>query len=195
MTTYHDRHTDQRSTGAGARAADTPPPGPLPVLEQAMGSHFADADAARQAVALALPMIEHAMRDRTVCGSGFLYIVVMDPALGPAEAHFDDAILLEHAIGVRENWDADYGAFARAKARLSWEHGMDSHRLQIAGAHRLRSGDSLLWGSVCLDGIVVGVSGAFAWYDEAFATAIAANLRALAKQRQAEAVAAGQLSL
>lgn len=212
MITFHDRHASERPTGGradpepagepafaetsgaeaveGARAVTLPDP---PVLDQPLGSHFADAGAARQAVTLALPMIEQAMRDRHVCGSGFLYIVVMDPALGPADAHFDDAILHEHAIGASDDWDADYGAFARAKARLSWEHRQDGQALQQAQAHRLRAGDSLLWGSVCLDGIVVGVSGAFAWYDEAFATAIAANLRAIAKQRHAEAIAAGRL--
>jgi hypothetical protein len=212
MITFHDRHASERPTGGRpapeadkalepatpAQAdtrAETPAAAPpdLPVLDQPLGSHFADAGAARQAVTLALPMIEQAIRDRHVCGSGFLYIVVMDPALGPADARFDDAILHEHAIGACDDWDADYGAFARAKARLSWEYRQDGQALQQAQAHRLRAGDSLLWGSVCLDGIVVGVSGAFAWYDEAFATAIAANLRAIAKQRHAEAIAAGRL--
>lgn len=157
----------------------------------AMGSHFANAAAARQAVDLTLPMIERAMQDPAVCGSGFLYIVVMDPALTPANASFEDAILIEHAIGDRSKWDADYAGFARAKARLSWEHGVGSHAVQTGGAHRLREGDSLLWGSAVVDGIAVGVSGAEAWYDEAFATAIAAALRAVAKGRHAAAVGAG----
>jgi uncharacterized iron-regulated membrane protein len=65
--------------------------------------------------------------------------------------------------------------------------------VQSTRAHALREGDSLLWGSVCLDGIVVGVSGAEAWWDEAFATAVAANLRAIAKARHAEALRAKQL--
>jgi len=49
----------------------------------------------------------------------------------------------------------------------------------------------VLWGSVCLDGIVVGVSGAHPWWDEAFATAIAANLRAISKKAHADALAQG----
>lgn len=158
------------------------------------GSRYADADAARAALDMALPMIEAAMRDEQVCGSGFLYIVVMDPALGPADARFEDAVLLEHAIGDRSGWDADYAAFARAKASVSWRSGQDAHRVQTSAAHGLRAGDSLLWGSVCLDGIVVAVSGAHPWYDEAFATAIAANLRAIAKRRHAEARDGGRLS-
>jgi hypothetical protein len=157
------------------------------------GSHFAGVDAARQAVALALPMIEPALREPGVCGSGFLVIVVLDPALKPGDCPFDEAVLLEHCIGERSRWDADYAAFARAKARLSWETGLGSCDVQSRHAHSLREGDSLLWGSVCLDGIVVGVSGAEPWWDEAFATAVAANLRALAKQGQVEALKARRL--
>ncbi|HEY0819144.1 MAG TPA: hypothetical protein VGD46_10225, partial [Rhizobacter sp.] len=59
------------------------------------GSHFANLEAARRAVDLALPMIEPALREPGVCGSGFLVIVVMDPALTPADCRFDDAVLLE----------------------------------------------------------------------------------------------------
>jgi hypothetical protein len=75
--------------------------------------------------------------------------------------------------------------FARAKARQAWLHGMDTHRLQALQPHRLRVGDVAVWGAVCLDGIVVGVSGAHPWYDEAFATMIAASLRALVKEAAA----------
>lgn len=171
-------------------------PTSTPVLETVSGapragSHFADADAARRAIAMALPMIEAAMRDAEVCGSGFLCIVVMDPALVPGEASFDEAVLAEHAIGDRARWDADYAAFARAKARVSWRAGEGTHHVQALRTHALRRGDSVLWGSACLDGIVVGVSGAHPWWDEAFATAIAANLRAIAKQAHAAALARG----
>ena len=155
------------------------------------GSHFADADAARRAIAMTLPMIESAMLDREVCGSGFLYIVVMDPGLTPRDADFSDAVLVEHAVGDRTQWDADYAGFARAKAKLSWTHKMGSHEVQASRTHVLRRGDSVLWGSVWLDGIVVGVSGAHPWYDEAFAIAVAGNLRAIAKSRHARALAQG----
>lgn len=149
------------------------------------GSYFADKRAAQRAVQMALPMIEPALREPGVCGSGFLVIVVMDPALQPGDAPFDEAVLVEHCIGDRTKWDADYAAFARSKARLAWRHGMSSAYLQAHRAHALREGESMLWGSVCLDGIVVGVSGAEAWWDEAFATTVAANLRAIAKERHA----------
>jgi hypothetical protein len=156
---------------------------------------FVDADLAREALALALPMIEPAVRRERVSGGGFLHIVVLDPGARPGRAAFEQAILLEHSIGERARWDADYAGFARAKARLSWEHQLDSHRLQTTHAHLLRHGDSLLWGGVCIDGLVVACSGAHPWYDEAFATAVAGAMRALVKERHAAARAADRLWL
>jgi hypothetical protein len=161
---------------------------PLADTAAARGSAFADADAARRAIDAVAPMIETALRDPAVGGSGVLCVVVMDPALTPRDAAFDDAVLAERAFGrERARWDADYAAFARAKARLCWEHRMDGAQAQ-SQPHRLREGDSLLAGGVCLDGIVVGASGAFDWYDEAFALAVAAQLRAIARTRHAAAL-------
>lgn len=151
----------------------------------AAGSWYADRTCAMRAIELVLPAIETAVARPEVSGGGFLSIVVMDPARGPQEHRFEDAILLEHDIGERSRWDADYNAFARAKARLSWLHGLDGHVLQALRPHGLRAGDTALWGGVHFDGIAVGVSGAHAWYDEAFATMVACALRALAKEAAA----------
>lgn len=154
-----------------------------------------DAAMARQAVEMALPMIDKALKDDQVSGKGVLSIIVMDPAARPRDGHFDEAVLLEHAIGDPASWDTDHAALARAKARLSWETGLDSNLVQAMRPHLLRQGDTLLWGSVCLDGIVVAASGAHPWFDEAFATAIAANMRALAKQRQAQTLQEHRLAV
>ena len=170
---------------------DTPPPTTSRTPHH--GSHYADAAAAREAIAMALPMIEALVPDPNVCGSGFLFIVVLDPGLCPLETPAEDAVLAEHAVGDRSRWDADYAKFAHAKAALAWRSGVDGQRLQSASPHRLRRNDSLLCGAINLDGIVVGVSGAQPWYDEAFAHCVAANLRAIAKRRYAEARQAGAL--
>ncbi|CAM8830955.1 TetR family transcriptional regulator [Burkholderia pseudomallei] len=147
------------------------------------GSAFADRQAAVAAVELLLPAFSAALQSDFVGDSGCLHIVVMDPALGPSLASFDDAILYEFSLPDPQYWDADYRAYARAKARLSWETGRDGHLLQANEPHRLRAGDTTLWGRVALDGIVVGVSGAQPWFDEAFAGCIAHCLRAIAKHR------------
>jgi hypothetical protein len=159
----------------------------IPTPEIPAGSHYITQETAKKAVAMAAPLIEAGRHDPKIVGSGFLYLVVMDPGLPPGQAIFEQAILHEQAFGDRERWDADYAASARAKAHLSWSFGMDSHRLQTVAPHLLRTGDTLLWGSVWLDGIVVAASGAFPHYDEVFAGSVALCLRALAKEaREAE---------
>lgn len=146
-------------------------------------SYFIDQATAQAAVQYSLPTITAAMQDKKVGESGFLYIVVMDPARPPHVAKFEDAILYEHAIGDRDQWDADYGNFARKKAEVAWRHGMDSHAVQELHPYVLSAGDTVLWGSTALEGIVVGVSGAHPWFDEAIAGTVAMWLRALAKAR------------
>jgi len=158
---------------------------------KASGSVLIDRAAAEKAVRMSLPLIDEAMTHKEVGESGFLFIVVMDPLRTPANTSFEEAILYEHAVGDRAKWDADYAGFARAKARIAWRTGLDSHVVQESRPHLLATGDTTLWGSIVLDGIVVGVSGANAWYDEAFAGTVAMCLRAIAKARAHEARAKG----
>jgi len=150
---------------------------PTEPIRLSKGSYYLDRNAAEKAVDMALPLIRGLMAEPGQ--SGFLAIVIMDPARRPGDSAFADAVLYEHVIGDRAQWDADYAGFARAKAKLSWRHGMDTHTLQTVRPHLLEAGDTVLWGSAVLDGIVVGVSGAYAWYDEAIAACVAACLRAV----------------
>jgi hypothetical protein len=145
------------------------------------GSYFINRQAAEKAVRMSLPLITEAMKLKEVGESGFLYLVVMDPVLTPANSSFEEAILYEYSVGDRSRWDADYAGFARAKARVAWKNGMDGHAVQELRPHLLTEGDTVLWGSIVLDGIVVSASGANAWYDEAFAGTVAMCLRAIAK--------------
>jgi hypothetical protein len=145
------------------------------------GSYFINRHTAEKAIGMTMPLIEEAMKLEEVGESGFLYIVVMDPTCTPADSSFEEAILYEHAVGDRSKWDADYAGFARAKAQVAWRNGMDAHKVQELRPHLLREGDTVLWGSVVVDGITVAVSGANAWYDEAFAGTVAMFLRAQAK--------------
>jgi hypothetical protein len=119
---------------------------------------------AARAVAMALPLIEEAMREPRFGDSGFLHLVLMEPAADPERTDFEQAILHEHSVGDRARWDADYAAFARGKARTSWISRADNPK-----------------GAVCVDGIVVGASGAFESFDQAYAGVVAMCLRALAR--------------
>jgi len=143
-----------------------------------------DREAAMEAVQLARPMLDAALSNVRVGESGFLHIVIMNPLAKPADCDFVGAILYEESLGNPAEWDADYGAFARGKARLSWRTGLSSHEVLALKPHLLQAKDSSVWGSVCLDDVVVGVSGANPWFDEAFAATIAALFKGVVHARR-----------
>jgi hypothetical protein len=145
------------------------------------GSYYVNRQTAEAAVQMALPMIQEAMKRKEVGESGFLYLVVMDPALTPAHCSFEEAILYEYAVGDREKWDADYAAYAYMKARAAWRTGKDGHAVHELHPHMMTAADPVLYGSVVIDGIVVSSSGANPWYDEAFAGTVALCMKAMAK--------------
>lgn len=130
-------------------------------------------EAARDAVlrgfdALA-PMLERLLADAAVSGEHAMHLVVMNPAADPHTA-FEDAILLEHSFGDAARWEADYAAYARAKARLAWREQMSLRTLFARHPERLRNDDIRVEGAVKEGRWVVGASGAQAWYDHAIAT-------------------------
>ncbi|ASC66428.1 hypothetical protein B9P52_20095 [Achromobacter denitrificans] len=141
-------------------------------------------DAAAQALRLARPMLEAARTDTRVGESGFFHVVVMNPLARPGVCDFPAAILYEESIGDPEKWDADYGAYARGKARLSWRTGRSGHEILALQPHLLHAKDTRIGGGVSIDGIVVAVSGANPWFDEAFAAAIAHLFKAVVRGRQ-----------
>ena len=94
-------------------------PPPEALTGRRAGSAFVDRQTAVAAVELLLPSLSAALQSDFVGDSGCLHIVIMDPALGPRDAAFEDAILYEFSLPDPKDWDADYRAYARAKARLS----------------------------------------------------------------------------
>ncbi len=142
-----------------------------------------DASAAREAVEMALPSIEKALQRPGVSGERCLHLVIVDPLAKYGTRSFKEAILYEHSVGDPKQWDADYRSFARGKAELAWKSGCDTHVIQEVHPHMLQIGDTLLWGGVCRDGLIVAASGAHAWFDEAFANMVAGFLLAIAQER------------
>lgn len=163
--------------------------------DTAAGEGIVTRDLAAEAVRLALPAIEPALARPGVSGEGVLHIVVMDPRADPRRLAFEEAILYEHAVGDPASWGADYRGFARAKAGLAWRLQCDTHLVQELRPHLLGRGDTLLWGGVVRDGLVVAASGAHPWFDEAFANAVAGFLIALAQEKARAARDRGSLAM
>ena len=150
--------------------------------DRASGSAFANAAAAELAIELVMPMIRAGLDTGRIGASGFLYIVIMDPALLPGDCSYEQAVLHEYAVGNCQEWDVDYARYAHEKARVCWRWQRSGHQLRACSPHVLRPADAGVWGGVWLDGITVGVSGADPWFDEAVGLSVAAFLRAIAKQ-------------
>lgn len=140
---------------------------------------------AQEAVACARPLFDRAVQTRDFGESGAAHVVVMRPGTTAAQMPFEHAILYEESYGDVPRWDADYAAFARAKARLAWTAQRDTQQLRDAAPHLLAAGDTLLGGGVHIDGMTVAVSGMHPWFDEALAASVAWFLRALAKREVA----------
>jgi len=145
-----------------------------------MSSRFVTEDLARAAFDAITPAIAAQLASPDISGLGVLHLVVLDPSVPCIDAASQPKVLAEHSIGDRDRWDVDYADYARRKALLSWRHRMDSRRLQLLEPHRLTSDDSLLWGGIWLDGLVVAASGAFPIWDECFSMMVAVQLRARA---------------
>ena len=133
---------------------------------------FLTAEQAREAFeAFVIPGIQLAMRNGHV-NRKHLHVVVLNPCVPFAEG-VDLPILFEHSIGKRSNWaewdGKSFDDFARAKATMSWRTGKSSREVVLTMPQMLISGDTSLWGSAVIDGVICGVSGVQPYFDEMFA--------------------------
>jgi hypothetical protein len=133
----------------------------------------------------ALPLLD----DASVSGEHALHVVVLDPHADRAQP-FEQAVLVERSIGSPERWQADYGMYARAKARLAHRERCTTAELLAQRPVHLRPGDLVVEGAVSRNGWIVAASGAQPWYDAAFAgmtiELIHAGLRHALAQAQAD---------
>lgn len=100
----------------------------------------------------------------------------------PDKTAKEDMFLIAH-FGDKGAWENDYEDIAISKAEKSIRTGRNSAEL---APHYLLDSDTVFWGSVVLDDIVVACSGVEPYYDEMFSMWIAATVKALAKKRFAE---------
>jgi hypothetical protein len=104
-----------------------------------------------------------------------LHILALKPGV-PYEANTTLPILWEAQVGSPSEWEWDYRKFAEAKARLSWRTGLSSREVLQSKMHLIEKGDTVYYGSVVMDGLIVGVSGVQEYFDEMFARMTAAAL-------------------
>ena len=125
-----------------------------------------------------LPGIRIAMEEESV-ERKHMHIVCLHPNT-PYSEKAGLPILFDYSIGNREDWEQwegkSYQDFAQAKARISWRTGLSSREVVMCKPHLLVKGDTILWGSVVFNGVIVAVSGVQPHFDEMFATMTAAAM-------------------
>jgi hypothetical protein len=162
---------DDRAGAAGPAAAADRPSAPVAIVERSL-----------EALA---PLVAHLVSDPSISAEAAMHVVVMDPNADPRTDAFEDAILVERSFGDPARWNADYGWYARAKARVSFREQASLRTLLREHPERLRTDDIRVEGAVCDGGWTVAASGAQAWYDHAIAIAAIALFGAAATQADA----------
>jgi hypothetical protein len=146
------------------------------------------ATVARKAVQFVLPSIETLMASLEFSRKN-LHIVIVDPLVLPvnidSNTWAERAILYEHPIGIEAEWQRDFRAIARSKARLSWLHQMPSQLIQARAPYLVGDADTTYFGSAVRDGLVVAASGVQPHYDQMVSEWVLEALRALAINERA----------
>jgi hypothetical protein len=97
-----------------------------------------------------------------------LHIVFMTPILVPISSTQDKesglkrAMLFEHSVGPKDEWEFPYDEIARDKAFTAWLHGMDSREVierHLKGEPLLRVGSTVWAGGIYRYNLPIGVSG------------------------------------
>ncbi len=128
------------------------------------------------AIAMLRPVVEAAIADTEVSADRALVIVVV----------VDDSTLGEYRFGDGGRTRVDYAAYARDKADVAGRERSDTSLVR-AREQALGVTDLPLVGGIHRHGMTIGVSGAQAWFDEAFGVMVAELVHALEHQRVAGA--------
>lgn len=139
---------------------------------------------AQQAFDMLKPQIED-MLQKYASKTHMSVVISAVEAINPNDPQksFKDNCILVTGFGDTNEWELDYEHIALSKAEKSVRTGLNS---AIVEPQYFYEGDTPYWGSFVLDGIVVGCSGVEGFYDEMFATWIAATIKAMCKKRVAE---------
>lgn len=132
---------------------------------------------ALKAIEIMLPSIEKLFEQTN---RKELHIIIMDPALKPWEASFEDAILVEKSLGSPDEWAFPFDELARKKAKQAWRESTANIQTQMMHPSRLRDDDLLYYGSFVYGNIIVACSGVEQWYDMLISAWIAISMEQLA---------------
>jgi len=131
--------------------------------------------ASQQFISIIAPEVKR-LADVNIIKRASLALVLLDPSVPYAPG---EKLPILFSGGVKdEPWAKPYDEFAQAKAMISWRTGLSSRVVQQTMPHLVESGDTVWWGSVVLDGLIVAASGVMPEHDEMLALYFAGACRA-----------------
>lgn len=135
----------------------------------------------REAYAVVVPQIVTILKERAKREHLAIVVTATDAIMerDPDKSFKDDCYLVTN-LGDKADWEHDYEAVALSKAEKSVRTGKATAELE---PHYLVDNDTVYWGSVVIDDIVVACSGVEAYYDEMFSGWIATAVKALCKEK------------
>lgn len=147
--------------------------------------------ACEQALTLVLPTFDAHLRTTGAFAVPDGELVVVDPTAiwergrGAEDPAFLDTLLWRHQFGDVANWPFDFGAFARAKAYLSFKYRLPADVVIAQYPYLLEPGFAKYGGSAVdpVGGLVVAFSGAAPHHDKFLSEAMMAALRVVCEER------------
>lgn len=140
-----------------------------------------DRELVAEAFELVRPLIEKILQSDFTNRSCLAVVVTGRPYLNPVPAgqRFQDSCYLMAKMGDLEELKPRFCEMALSKAEVSARTGLATAEVP---PHLLCEGDTLSWGSVVLDGLVVACCGVQSYNDEMFSMWIASTIKAKAKE-------------
>lgn len=143
-------------------------------------------DVAKRAIDMIWPSVSELIDDHTFKRSDLHIVIARRTGFAYDEEAFQADILHRYDIGDRDKWEAPFDEIAYRKCFQSWRSGLSTHEIQTQAPHLLEVGDTVYFGSVVSDGIVVACSGIQPYFDEMISSWVLAAIKALCKQGREE---------
>ena len=137
------------------------------------------AQLAKSAIELLTPSIKELLSKKAKRND--MHIVVMNPTLKPWECSFEEAILYEHSMTDKSNWENPYDELARGKAKQAWCDGKSNVHKHLYSPATLKTGDIAYYGSFDYEGVIVASSGVEPWFDVLISGWVALAIQQLAQ--------------
>lgn len=149
-------------------------------------SHLLTQEVAKRAVEFVLPAIQQLIETKVLKRGDLNIVIAIRPTYWDGDeiewVRFEESIVYDYAHTDPSTWEFPFKEIAWHKCFQSWRSGMSTHEMQTRAPHLLEHGDTVYYGSVVQDGLIVACSGVQPYFDEMISAMVLAACRALCIQ-------------